>query len=338
MRMRHGINSATFAACALAYAVMALVHPQWCAADDLAVYRVEHEVSGTIRVWGSPADRRLIEHLEAGFQKIQPGIGFSTTLHGPESTFAGVYTGVADLAFMAREMRVPMESMAFEWVHRYKAFEVEIANAGLGTDRPGVNLAVFVHKSNPLARLTLKQLDGILGAETRHGRADIRKWGELIADSGWQGLPIHVYGPALDSIPALFIRGSVLGGSRKWNPDYQEGTGWSEVLASLAHDPVGIAYAPAVPGNEGVKPIEVAAEEGGPFYALTAQTVVARSYPLTRVITAAVDRVPGKPIDPKVKEFLCYILSRDGQAAVSGDAAYIPLSAQSARLQTRRLD
>jgi phosphate transport system substrate-binding protein len=310
-----------------------------CAAEEVFAYRAEQEVSGTIRIWGSPADAGLIEHLEAGFRKFQPGIGFSATLHGPESTLAGVYTGVADLAFMAREMRVPMESMAFEWVHHYKAFEVEIANAGLVTDRPGVNLAVFVHKGNPLTRLTLKQLDAILGAQTGHGRSNIRKWGDLLAADGWHDRPIHVYGPALDSIPALFIRGSVLDGSRKWNPQYREvGTGWSEVLASLARDPVGIAYAPVFPLNEGVKSIEVAASDSGPFYALTAQTVAARSYPLTRVITVVLDREPGKPIDPKVKEFLRYILSREGQAGVANDAAYIPLSAQSAQLQLQRLE
>src|SRR2546430_8429850 len=30
-------------------------------------------------------------------------------------------------------------------------------------------------------------------------------------------------------------------------------TGWSEVLASLARDPAGIAYAPVLPGHDGTK-------------------------------------------------------------------------------------
>ena len=327
--------------CAFARAVAALVCAHWCMADadELAVFRAEAKVSGTIRVWGSPADRVLIENLEDRFRTLQPGITFANNLYGPESTFAGVYTGAADLAFMAREMRVPMETMAFEWVHHYEAFEVEIANGGLDGSRPAANLAVFVHKDNPLVRLTLHQLDGVFGAESRMGRSDLRRWGDVSAGEGWKDRAIHVYGPALDSIAALYVRARVLGGSRKWNPDYREvTTGWSDLLTSLAHDPVGIAFAPAVPGNQDVKQIELAADERGPFYALTAETVAARTYPLARLVTVALDREPGKPIDPKVKEFLRYVLSREGQDVIARDQAYIPLNARSALQQLGRLE
>ena len=90
--------------------------------------------------------------------------------------------------------------------------------------------------------------------------------------------------------------------------------------------------------QEGTKSLALAADDGGPSYALTAQTVAARSYPLTRVITIALDREPGKPIDPPTREFVRYVLSREGQAAVGSDGAYIPLSAHSAQRQLQRLD
>lgn len=309
------------------------------AAEEGSPYHPEREVSGTIRVWGSLPDGWLIEHLEAGFRRFQPRVTFSETLHGPESTFAGVYTGVADLAFMAREMRIPMESMAFEWVHHYKTFEVEIANGGLGSQRPGVSLAVFVHKTNPLQRLTLKQLDGIFGAEHRRGGRNMRHWGDLPGEDGWKDRPIHVYGPPLDDVATLFIRTRVLQDSHKWNPSYREiAAGWGAVLASVARDPDGIAFAPPVPGNDHAKAVELASEDGGAFYPLTPMTVAARTYPLTRVISVALDRKPGEPLDPKLREFLRYILSRDGQQAVASDGVYVPLSPESAQRQMQRLD
>jgi len=318
---------------------MVLGFSPWCAADELAAYHAEQELTGTIRVWGSVADRLLIEHLQEGFRTFHPGVRFANNLHGPESTFAGVYTGVADLAFMAREMRVPMETMAFEWVHHYKAFEVEIANAGLAAARPAANLAVFVHRNNPIAHLTLQQLDGIFGAESRSDRSNLRKWGDVSAGGSWKDRPIHVYGPALDSVGALYIRTRVLGGSRKWNPGYREvTTGWSDVLAAVARDPDGITFAPVLPGNQGAKHVALAVDDSGPFHALTAETVAARTYPLTRVVTVALDREPDKPVDPKVKEFLRYILSREGQETFSRDGTYIPLDAQSARRQLERLE
>ena len=323
----------------LACALGTLVCSSWCAGEELASYRPEQQVSGVIRIWGSLPDGWLIEHLEMGFRRLHPSVTFVETLHGPESTFAGVYTDVADLAFMAREMRVPMETMAFEWVHHYPAFEVEIANAGLGSQRPGVSLAVFVHKSNPLNRLTFEQLDGIFGAEHLRGGRNIRRWGDLVGESGWRDRPIHVYGPALDEVAALFIRARVLQDSRKWNPSYHEIlAGWGAILDSLARDPDGIAFAPVVPGNERDKPVALSVTDDGVFYPLTSQTIVARTYPLTRVITVAADRKPGQPLEPKIREFLRYILSREGQEAVAGDRAYLPLSAECAQTQLQRLN
>ena len=87
----------------------------------LPTYRPEHQIVGTLRIWGSPEDGWLIEELEACFRTYQPRVRFINSLHGPESTFASVYMDVADIAFMAREIRQPLETMAFEWVHHYPA-------------------------------------------------------------------------------------------------------------------------------------------------------------------------------------------------------------------------
>jgi phosphate transport system substrate-binding protein len=43
------------------------------------------------------------------------------------------------------------------------------------------------------------------------------------------------------------------------------------------------------------------------------------------------------PIDPKVREFLRYLLSREGQEVVNQDGRYLPLSPQLAALQRKKL-
>jgi|SRR6185312_6727571 len=311
-------------------------------AGDLPAYRPQPRVSGTVRVWGSPDDGWLIEELVAGFRKYQPAIRFQATLHGPESSFAAVYMDVADVAFMAREIRVPLETMGFEWVHHYPPFEVAIANAGLGADqgigRPAVSLAFFVNKANPLACVTLQQLDDIFAADHRRGGSNIRRWGELQLGGVWARRSIHVYGPAPANTSAVFIRQSVLGGSRKWNPGYRTVAGeWSEVLETLARDPDGISFAPPLPGNQGVKALRVAASSQSPCYSLTAHTAEARTYPLIRTVDVALDRPPRAPIKPALKEFLRFILSREGQHIIISDGAYLPLSATSLQQQLHRL-
>jgi phosphate transport system substrate-binding protein len=311
-------------------------------AGDLPAYRPQARASGTLRVWGSPDDGWLIEELAAGFRKYQPNIRFQDTLHGPESTFAAVYMDVADIAFMAREIRVPLETMGFEWVHHYPPFEVAIASAGLGADhgvvRPEVALAFFVNKANPLSCVTLQQLDDIFAADHRRGGSNIRRWGELRLGGAWAGRSIHVYGPAPTNTSVIFIRQSVLDGSRMWNPDYRIVPGeWSEVLETLARDPQGISFAPPRPGNQGVKALRVAATSRSPCYPLTARTVEAGKYPLIRTVDVAVDRPPGTPLKPDVREFLRFILSREGQRIIVSDGAYLPLSGASVRQQLHRL-
>src|SRR5205823_3088281 len=134
-------------------------------AAELAPYAPQSKVQGDIRIWGSPEDTSLVNFWEAGFRKFHPGAHVVASLNGPESAMAGIYTDVADIAFVGRELRLPVESMAFQWVKLYKPTTIEIANASLASRRVAATLAVFVHPDNPLAGLTAAQLDGIFGAE-----------------------------------------------------------------------------------------------------------------------------------------------------------------------------
>ncbi len=307
---------------------------------SLPAYQPEQAVSGDIRVWASPEDGALLQRWAEGFHKVQPQAQVLATLHGPESTMAGVYNGVADLAFLAREMREPVEDMAFTWVYLHKPFSVEIANAGLKPGRPSTTLAVYVNHDNPLKQLSLAQLDGILGAEHKRGGPNLRSWGELGLDGAWNKQAIRVHGPPVDSVQAVFVRTTVLQDSYKWNPGYREVPGdGSAAVRELAADPAGIAFGPAgIDTVPGAKMLALAASDEGPFIMPTTETIAERRYPLGRVVTMVLNREPGKPVPPAVREFLRYLLSGEGQAAVAGDGAYIPLSAADGWQQLSRLE
>lgn len=295
--------------------------------------------SGEIKVWGSPEDEALLKDWEAGFRKFHPDARITATLHGPDSTMAGVYTGVADVAFMTREMKEPVERMAFAWVYHYPPFRVQIANGGLMSNRPSAALAVFVNRANPLAQLTLAQLDAVLGAEHRRGQSNIRFWGDLGLADAWADRPIHVYGPVVDSVPALYIRHVVLKDSSKWNADYREGDAdGTDAIAALNTDSQGIAVAPLSAANDTVKPLALAATNGGPFIAPSHESVINHTYSLSRQVAMVVNRPKGKPIEPKVKEFLRYVLSRQGQAAIARGDAYLPLDRVSVERELQALE
>jgi phosphate transport system substrate-binding protein len=67
------------------------------------------------------------------------------------------------------------------------------------------------------------------------------------------------------------------------------------------------------------------------------ETVRARTYPLYDEIFMYVDQAQNKSIDPKVKEFLRFVVSREGQEAVMRDGKYLPLTAEVAREQLKKL-
>jgi phosphate transport system substrate-binding protein len=86
-----------------------------------------------------------------------------------------------------------------------------------------------------------------------------------------------------------------------------------------------------------VKALALAAEEGGPFVPPARETMYRRTYPLSNAVYIYIDRAPGRPISARVKEFIGYILSREGQQDIVDDGMYLPLTAEAAREQREKL-
>jgi phosphate transport system substrate-binding protein len=71
---------------------------------------------------------------------------------------------------------------------------------------------------------------------------------------------------------------------------------------------------------------------------MSAETVANRTYPLIRDAYVYVNRAPGKPMDPKVKEFLRFVLSREGQQIIADTDMYYALTPDALREQLKKLD
>ena len=69
----------------------------------------------------------------------------------------------------------------------------------------------------------------------------------------------------------------------------------------------------------------------------TRNAVARRSYPLTRTVSIHANREPGRPLDAQLKEYLSFILSREGQDAIVRDRGYLPLTADMAQQQRSKL-
>lgn len=316
-------------------------------------YVPQQQVSGVIRVSGHgsakiPWMRALLTAWERDFQRFQPGIKLEYRMFGTSSAIPALFTGTADIAILGEEID-PAAVRTFERVKHYPSLNVNIFTGSVDIRNIDYAQMVFVHKDNPLAKLSLVELDGIFGEEHRRGSTNIRTWGQLGLTGEWADKPITPYAWRIDDSFGIFLQQYLLQNSHRWNcalhefshitrPDgtiYDHG---QQILDALAKDRYGIAISNIRYAGPDVKTLPIAITPAGPFYPVSKQTLIDQTYPLDRIIPAIVDRPPGMPLDPRLKEFLRYLLSREGQQVVLDDNRYLPLSPVAAAREARKLE
>lgn len=315
-------------------------------------YVAEAEVSGAISIWGHgnrqlPWMHHLVELWEQGFRRFHPGVSIDYQLHGTSSGIPALFTGVGDIAILGEEI-LPKAAAAFERFRGYPPLGLEIATGSLDVRNFDYAQMIFVHRANPLERITLAELDAILGAEHRRGDRNIRTWGELGLSGEWRGRRIVPYSWAIDDSFGFFLQQAVMEGSHRWNHELKEfvhinlpdGSIYDhgqQILDALAKDRAGLAISNIRYAGPDVKPVALARKPQGPFVHATQCSLIDGTYPLARTIPAVIDRAPGRPAAQKVREFIRYVLSREGQAAINEDGRYLPLSPTLAARQLRDL-
>jgi len=334
--------------------------------SDLPVYAPEQRVSGKIRCVGTPF-RGAVEGWQRAFAVHQPGVSFENNLPSSDVAMPGLIMGLCDIAPSGREACLE-EVLGFSETYFYNPTSIAVASGAAYT--PGGaswSPVILVSADNPLARLTLAQLDGIFGearsggygqnsvewnvASARGPERNIRTWGQLGLSGAWAGKPIQTYGYAPTGMRSFFEL-VVFGGGKKWNPNYREyvdtGTkmvpegvpiGSHDMLLQLAKDPYGIAWsgnghAAKVPG---LKAIPLARTAAGPYAEPTAANMQSRRYPLTRSVFMHINRKPGTPLDPAVREYLRFVLSREAQEMLSKAGNQLPLNRETVLQERRKL-
>jgi phosphate transport system substrate-binding protein len=335
----------------------------------LMPYAPDSAVSGVIRNYGFGL-AGVLKEWEEGFGKLHPGIRFEDHLPTSDAAIPALVTGVADLGPDGGEATLT-ETLSFFETYGHPVSDVTVATGAYDVAGRSNGIVVFVHKDNPLRQLSIEQLDGIFGAErdagmrgfewtpaaARSAAKNIRTWGELGLKGEWADKPIQTYGHA-PSGTTRFFQWKVLENGDKWNPNFREyvETGSKMIAAEdradqhlgvkymltneLANDRYGIAWTvlPQARGIEGIKPVALAARGSSVYVAPSAASFQERTYPLTRSIYIFVNRAPGKPLEQRLREFLRYALSSEGQEIVAKNGNYLPLPAAFAAEQLKKLD
>ena len=317
----------------------------------LPAYDPGAPVSGEIVCAGNHATDEAMMVWAHKFTKYHPGVTLrlrDDTRLTTDAFDVAIAAGDIDLIPSAREL-VPSETQRLTQKLGGPPLVVAVATGSYATKSGTHALAFYVNSANPLVRISIPQIREIYAPGGK-----ITKWGHLGLTGEWADRPIHVFSvpisdPNGNPLGIInYLQQRVFGGKTGWRRSiYQVDSNGpaldqhmlNRIVREVARDRDAIGFSGFAFGAPGAKTLEVAETDDGPWYKGTHDEVANRTYPLTRTIYLGVNQPVGKPLRPAVREFLRFILSREGQETFTeGMEKYLPLTADVAIAERVKLN
>lgn len=304
----------------------------------LPAYRPVRGLAGELKGVESNTVIGVEDRWITGFTKIYPNVKISVDIGGSGQGGPRITNGSADFAFIAREM-MGREETPFIDKFGYQPLAISVAGGSYAVKAFTDCVVFIINKDNPLSEISYQQLDAIYSATRNRGlKQPIMTWGQLGLAGNWADKPIHVWGVEIPNGYDHFVNMHVLA-----NGQWRDGIMTQHTVIPLsdkvAADPYAISYTGlAWDTNPNTKVLKLIVRPGDPAVAATFDNVAAQAYPLSRTIYIFVNRKPGVPLNPVLREFIRYALSREGQQAVVDDGIFTPLPSAMAAREAHKLD
>ena len=290
-------------------------------------YQPQATVSGSLSSVGSDTMNNLMTFWAEAFRRAHPAVRVQIEGKGSSTAPPALIAGTAQLGPMSREMK----DTELDSVEDKYGFQATVIRTAIDT------IGVYVNKDNPLTALSLPEVDAIF-SKTRKGGfgKDITTWSQLGVKGGLAGKPISLFGRNSASGTYGFFKEHAL-----YKGDYKdtvkEQPGSASVVQGVSEDLTAIGYSGIGYKTSGVKALALADKVGGKAIEPTYANALSKAYPLSRYLYVYVVRDPRRPMDPLTKEFLRFVLSKQGQEIVVKDG-YLPLTAEMAAQELAKLD
>lgn len=311
--------------CAILVLGAVLAHAQAVQVDSaIGAYQKASGVSGNINSVGSDTMNNMMALWAETFRKMYPNVKIQIEGKGSGTAPPALIAGTSQFGPMSRPMRTT-EIDQFEAKYGYKPTQIRTSYDAL---------AVYVNKDNPLEKLTLAQVDAVFSKTRRRGGKGAATWGSLGLTGDWASRPISVYGRNSASGTYGFFKEHVLQNG-DYKDEVKEQPGSASVVQGVTEDRFGVGYSGIGYKTSGVKALQLA--EKDQFFDGAYANVTSGKYPLSRFLLIYVNKAPGKPLDPLVKEYVKLILSKEGQEVVVKDG-YLPLPANLVKEELAKLE
>jgi phosphate transport system substrate-binding protein len=325
MTMRHGWLLST-GALTLGGATLVMAETAVMIDHGLPMYERVGGVTGNLNSIGSDTLNNLMTFWAEGFAKLYPNVKIQIEGKGSSTAPPALIAGTAQLGPMSRPMK-STEIDAFEKKYGYKPTAIAVALDALG---------VYVNKDNPIQHLSLDQVDAIF-SETRAcgGKANITRWDQLGLAGEWAH-PVSLYGRnSASGTYGYFKEHALCKGDYKGSVKEQPGS--ATVVEGVTNDRYAIGYSGMGYKTAGVRILPLSPVGSTNVYEATSENVYAGTYPLSRYLYIYVNKAPGKPMDPLIKQLLTYVLSQEGQEVVVKDGC-IPLTHEITAVEMKKLE
>jgi phosphate transport system substrate-binding protein len=276
--------------------------------SSLESYQAVSGISGNLNSIGSDTLNNLMTFWAEEFRKIYPNVNIQIEGKGSATAPPALANGTAQLGPMSRTMK-PEEEEAFEQKYGFRPTQVSVALDCL---------AVYVHRDNPIAGLSLEQVDAIFSSTRKGGHQDIATWGQLGLTGNWASRPLSLYGRNSASGTYAFFKEHAL-----WKGDFKntvkEQPGTAAVINGVANDRAGVGYGGIGYLTSEIRAVPLSKKSGESSVEPSFENALSGKYPLGRALYVYVAKKPGEPLSPLVREFLKFVLSQQGQEVVVKD-------------------
>ena len=239
------------------------------------------------------------------YKDVNPGVAVAVSGGGSGTGISAMINGTVDLANSSREMSDKELDLA-------RQNGREPVEHVVGYDA----LAVYLHKNNPLDRVTIAQLAAVYGEG-----GDVDEWSGLgVEMPGCKSDEIVRVSRQNNSGTYVYFREAVLGKEGDYKLGSRDMHGSKDVVDLVEHTPCAIGYSGLAYATPELKMVCVALDEASDCVMPSVRTAIERTYPIARPLFMYTAGAP----EGVVKDYLDWILSDEGQCIIA-DKGYAPV-------------
>jgi phosphate transport system substrate-binding protein len=292
----------------------------------LPAYQTAAGISGRLKSVGSDTLGNETAVWAKAFMDRYPDVKIEIEAKGSATAPSALLEGASQFAPMSRPMTTE-EVAAFEMKYGYKAASFRVAIDAL---------SIYVNKDNHIPCLTMPQLSRIFSSSRKvPGGNDIKTWGDVGLTGEWAAKPIVMYGRNSISGTYEFFQQMVLY-SGDYKQEVRQQPSSEAVVEKVAGDKFAIGYSGLGFKTDGVRTVPLASYASAQCYDTSAEATYSGKYPIARYLYIYLNKKPDQQLDPLRREFIKYILSKDGQTQTEIGGFY-PITSDIREQDLRRL-